>query len=227
MFVNVFLHQRVVRNKVVDNKAVDNKPALVQAAAIKDKVETVQAVVATKDKAATDQVAAQDQVVVLTHERAQGCVMAVVADGMGGKSGGRKAADQVVLTARQVFERYVPSQDPTEDVLTQLVHESRVESEVGEEVMAMAQRVGLPAFVRQQRAIIDRPDSEPLLPTIAVPTLLGVGEDDRMTLPEETHLMHERIPGARLHVFARCGHLPPMEVPQETAAVLRAWLTAA
>jgi serine/threonine protein phosphatase PrpC len=73
-----------------------------------------------------DRLYQQDQVVVLTHERAQGCVMAVVADGMGGKSGGRKAADQVVLTARQVFERYVPSQDPTEDVLTQLVHESHL-----------------------------------------------------------------------------------------------------
>lgn len=115
----------------------------------------------------------------------------------------------------------------TRKLLPQLVHDSRVDSAVGEEVMAMAQRVGLQAFLRQQRAIIERPDSEPLLPTIAVPTLLGVGEDDRMTLPEETRLMHDRIPGARLHVFARCGHLPPMEVPQETAAVLRDWLTTA
>ena len=115
----------------------------------------------------------------------------------------------------------------TRKLLPQLVHDSRVDSAVGEEVMAMAQRVGLQAFLRQQRAIIERPDSEPLLPTIAVPTLLGVGEDDRMTLPEETRLMHERIPGARLHVFAQCGHLPPMEVPQETAAVLRDWLTTA
>jgi len=114
----------------------------------------------------------------------------------------------------------------TRKLLPQLVHESRVDSGIGEEVMAMAQRVGLDAFLRQQRAIIDRPDSEPLLPTIAVPTLLGVGEDDRMTLPDETWLMHARIPGARLHVFPRCGHLPPMEVPQETAAVLRDWLTA-
>ncbi|WP_299346837.1 alpha/beta fold hydrolase [uncultured Pseudoxanthomonas sp.] len=114
----------------------------------------------------------------------------------------------------------------TRKLLPQLVHESRVDSDVGEDVMAMAQRVGREAFLRQQRAILDRPDSEPLLPTIAVPTLLGVGEDDRMTLPEETRLMHARIPGARLHVFPRCGHLPPMEVPQDTTAVLREWLTA-
>lgn len=114
----------------------------------------------------------------------------------------------------------------TRKLLPQLVHESRVESEVGDAVMAMAQRVGRDAFLRQQRAIIDRPDSLPLLPAIAVPTLIGVGEDDRMTLPEESRLLHERIPGARLHVFARCGHLPPMEVPQETTAVLRDWLQA-
>ncbi|WFC41418.1 alpha/beta fold hydrolase [Pseudoxanthomonas sp. SE1] len=115
----------------------------------------------------------------------------------------------------------------TRKLLPQLVHESRVDDAVGAEVMAMAQRVGRDAFLRQQRAIIDRPDSLPLLPTLAVPTLVGVGEDDRMTLPEESRILHEHIPGARLHVFARCGHLPPLEVPQETAAVLRDWLLAA
>ena len=45
-------------------------------------------------------------------------------------------------------------------------------------------------------------------------------------ITEAARAMHERIPGARLHVFARCGHLPPMEVPQETTAVLRDWLQA-
>lgn len=35
----------------------------------------------------------QDQVEVLMHPRGSGCALSVVADGMGGKSGGRKAAD--------------------------------------------------------------------------------------------------------------------------------------
>ena len=73
-----------------------------------------------------DRLYQQDQVVVLTHGRFNGCLMAVVADGMGGKSGGRKAADQVILTARQVFERYVPTQDPTDHTLDQLVNESHL-----------------------------------------------------------------------------------------------------
>jgi serine/threonine protein phosphatase PrpC len=68
----------------------------------------------------------QDQVVVMPHARARGCAMAIVADGMGGKSGGRKAADQVMLTARQIFERYVPSTDESGALLQQVVMESHL-----------------------------------------------------------------------------------------------------
>ena len=68
----------------------------------------------------------QDQVEILSHLRVPGCLMAVLADGMGGKSGGRKASDQVVLTARQIFERYVPSKDDASDLLKQLIMESHL-----------------------------------------------------------------------------------------------------
>ena len=68
----------------------------------------------------------QDQVLILRHERVNGCLLAVLADGMGGKSGGRKAADQVVHTARQLFERYVPDKDEPAETLRQLVLESHL-----------------------------------------------------------------------------------------------------
>ena len=68
----------------------------------------------------------QDQVDILQHSRVKGCVLAVLADGMGGKSGGRKAADQVLLTARQLFERYVPAKDDAVETLRQLVMESHL-----------------------------------------------------------------------------------------------------
>ncbi|MBK1616557.1 serine/threonine protein phosphatase [Rubrivivax gelatinosus] len=68
----------------------------------------------------------QDQVAILPHGRVNGCALAIVADGMGGKSGGRKAADQVLMTARQLFERHVPSQDHTPELLSQLVTESHL-----------------------------------------------------------------------------------------------------
>jgi serine/threonine protein phosphatase PrpC len=68
----------------------------------------------------------QDQVQILQHPRVEGCTLAIVADGMGGKSGGRKAADQVLMTGHQVFERYSPSQDDPAAMLRQLVEESHL-----------------------------------------------------------------------------------------------------
>ncbi len=68
----------------------------------------------------------QDQVCVLMHERVPGCALGVVADGMGGKSGGRKAADQVMLTAKQLFERYVPASDDAAQTLRLLLTESHL-----------------------------------------------------------------------------------------------------
>jgi serine/threonine protein phosphatase PrpC len=68
----------------------------------------------------------QDQVEILVHAKVPGCVLAVLADGMGGKSGGRKASDQVVLTAKQLFERFLPAKDDPAETLRQLVMESHL-----------------------------------------------------------------------------------------------------
>ena len=68
----------------------------------------------------------QDQVALLTHPRVNGCLLGVVADGMGGRSGGRKASDQVMLTAKQLFERYSPQLDDADTLLKQLVQEAHM-----------------------------------------------------------------------------------------------------
>jgi PPM family protein phosphatase len=68
----------------------------------------------------------QDQVQIIQHHRVPGCLMGVLADGMGGKSGGRKAADQVILTAQQLFERFAPNREDTGEALKQLVLEAHL-----------------------------------------------------------------------------------------------------
>lgn len=68
----------------------------------------------------------QDQVALIKHPRAHGCLLALVADGMGGRSGGRKASDQVLLTAQQLFERYNPKADDAQELLKQWVHEAHL-----------------------------------------------------------------------------------------------------
>jgi PPM family protein phosphatase len=66
----------------------------------------------------------QDQVALLSHSAVKGCLLAVLADGMGGRSGGRKASDQVMMTAKQLFERYSPELDDPVATLRQLVLEA-------------------------------------------------------------------------------------------------------
>ena len=68
----------------------------------------------------------QDQVEILRHARHKDCLLAVLSDGMGGKSGGRKAADQVVMTARQLFDRHVPTKDDPAELLRQLATEAHL-----------------------------------------------------------------------------------------------------
>jgi PPM family protein phosphatase len=68
----------------------------------------------------------QDRVGFYTHPRINGCVMAIVADGMGGRSGGRKAADQVMLTSRQLFDQYSPDHDDAPTLLKQIVDEAHM-----------------------------------------------------------------------------------------------------
>jgi serine/threonine protein phosphatase PrpC len=68
----------------------------------------------------------QDQVALIKHPRHNGCILAIVADGMGGRSGGRKASDQVMMTAKQLFERYDPQTDDAAATLTQMIQEAHL-----------------------------------------------------------------------------------------------------
>ncbi len=68
----------------------------------------------------------QDRVALLNHPRANGCVLGIIADGMGGRSGGRKASDQVIMTAKQLFERYAPESDDASGLLVQIAREAHV-----------------------------------------------------------------------------------------------------
>ncbi|MDB5886858.1 MAG: protein phosphatase domain protein [Polaromonas sp.] len=66
----------------------------------------------------------QDQVSLLSHHRIPECMLGIVADGMGGRSGGRKASDQVMLTAKQLFDRFSPDTDDAPSMLRQIVEEA-------------------------------------------------------------------------------------------------------
>lgn len=110
-------------------------------------------------------------------------------------------------------------------LLPTLLHPDRLGDEaLVADVKAMAEAVGRDGFVRQQRAILGRPDSRPLLPRIACPTLVLAGRQDvRLPLAVQEE-MAATIPGAELVVVEHCGHLSTMERPVEVNCALRRWL---
>ncbi len=112
----------------------------------------------------------------------------------------------------------------TPRLLPQLLHPRNLEGPLGAEVMDMAERVGRDAFHRQQRAIMHRPDSRPLLRSIAVPTLVLVGEQDALTPPELAEEIAAGIPRAVLRRVPDAGHLPSMEEPDLVTGFMRDWL---
>lgn len=73
----------------------------------------------------------------------------------------------------------------------------------------------------------DRPDQTASLSSIAVPTLVVVGELDVLTPLSESQAMTAAIPGARLVVVPGAGHLAPMERPRAVAAALGEFFAAA
>lgn len=74
-------------------------------------------------------------------------------------------------------------------------------------------------------AMMTRPDSRPLLPTITVPTLVVVGDEDTLTPPKEARAMQEAIRGSELAVIPGAGHVSNVERPDEFNARLREFLS--
>ncbi len=66
----------------------------------------------------------QDRVALLAAAKAPGYMMAILADGMGGLSGGAQAAEQVIRTAKQHFERFSPVTDTVDSLLETIAHEA-------------------------------------------------------------------------------------------------------
>lgn len=60
-----------------------------------------------------------------------------------------------------------------------------------------------------------RPDCTPMLATLSVPTLVLCGAEDLLTPPSEAEAMVAAIPGARLALLPRAGHLANLENPTE------------
>jgi pimeloyl-ACP methyl ester carboxylesterase len=113
----------------------------------------------------------------------------------------------------------------TPRLLPLLIHEDHLgDQKLVDAVIGMAERVGHDGFVRQQTAIMGRPDGRADLKRIACPTLVLCGRQDALTPVALHEEMAGAIRGAKLVVVEKCGHLSPLEQPEAVTAAMRDWL---
>jgi pimeloyl-ACP methyl ester carboxylesterase len=123
----------------------------------------------------------------------------------------RAAKGEYRAVIDELFPGFVHPSRQDDAALRQLVHQ-------------MGDDIGPEAFIRQQMAMIGRPDSRPTLAWIRCPTLVLTGDQDN-TIPNSLSMeMASGIPGAKLVVLPNCGHLPQVEQTQATTDALTEWL---
>lgn len=79
-------------------------------------------------------------------------------------------------------------------------------------------------LIRQNLAVIGRPDARLHLPALRCPVLVLCGEDDQLTPPDRSRAIAALVPQARLHLLPRCGHMLTMEQPEAVNGLLVDWL---
>jgi pimeloyl-ACP methyl ester carboxylesterase len=95
------------------------------------------------------------------------------------------------------------------------------------DLTAMVCRATPEIHEKQIRALVGRPDAEPVLRTIACPTIVLCGRQDVWSTPEQHAPIAAAIPGAKLIIAENCGHFLPREAPDVLNSALRELLAAA
>ncbi|MBX3393922.1 MAG: alpha/beta fold hydrolase [Phycisphaerae bacterium] len=83
-------------------------------------------------------------------------------------------------------------------------------------IMLATKPMGVAAALRAMSA---RADSTNTLPEIRVPALVLVGEEDAITPPATARTMHAGIAGSQIKLIPDCGHMSPVEKPEQFARI--------
>ncbi len=103
--------------------------------------------------------------------------------------------------------------------------ESALNQQLVHDYLEFVMRAGAGQLIRQNRAVIARPDARAHLPRVRCPVLVMHGDDDRLVPFEHASEMASLTPGAQLFVVPRCGHMLTMEHPAFVNAALERWLS--
>jgi len=106
-----------------------------------------------------------------------------------------------------------------------MVHPKRLEdATLIDAILDMIERQTCDRFDAQIEALLARPDAGSVLRSIDCPTLVLCGREDGWSSVAQHEEIAAMIPGARLEIIDDCGHMAPMEAPEQVAKALLRWL---
>jgi 3-oxoadipate enol-lactonase len=82
----------------------------------------------------------------------------------------------------------------------------------------------LPTMTRAINTVLARAGVYEQLDRIETPTLIVVGEEDRVTAPEHSRRLHARIANSKLVPIKDAGHITPVETPQAVTDAISSFL---
>jgi len=132
------------------------------------------------------------------------------------KSENRKAAISDCEEGRfgDLLDRFLP----------QLLTPKHLKGPLGKRVRTMGERIGSKLFADRHRAMLTRIDSREILKNTNIPVRAIVGRKDALTSVAEHEEIAALAPLGRLSIIEDCAHMPPLETPQATTALLRDWM---
>lgn len=138
---------------------------------------------------------------------------------------------QPSVRTREAQERFVGMaymgkfEEITKDFLKDyMLHpEKQKDQSLRQRILKMAVLTGKENFFNQIQAQLGRPDSRLDLETYTCPVLLIAGNEDLACPPSLHEEMSDLIPNSDLFVLKDCGHLSPMERPNEVNQILNDW----
>ncbi len=89
----------------------------------------------------------------------------------------------------------------------------------------MAEEIGVEAYLRQQKAIINRQAHTPKLGNIVAETLIITALADKVLAFKDSLELHQGIDRSTLFSLRHCGHLPTLERPDDTFLQVASFLT--
>jgi len=135
----------------------------------------------------------------------------------------QSAQESAATLAQIALAERTPFKGLTSRALASSLHPSRAADIVLlQRLQAMALDNGKEVFLRQLATLRDGSYAD--LQDIACPVLIVASDADRLRSVEESAEMARRIPAARFEIVADCGHMTPLEKPQELFQMINDWI---